>query len=66
MAPKLVEIYKVKGQWHDVVATAMNISNEMQVAVVRMWERNAFLAKENGETLHPQHFAEMFVDKNFR
>lgn len=44
----------------------MELPADTPKRIAEMWERNRELAKANGETLLPQHFAEMFVDRNLR
>jgi hypothetical protein len=65
MAPKLQSIYGGGGDWQDAIAAAMHMPAEMPEAVRDMWIRNLEIARANGVTLHPQEFAEMFVDENF-
>lgn len=64
MAPKLQTIYGGKGEWHEAVAAAVHMPADMPVAIRDMWDRNLEIARANGATLHPQMFAEMFVDEN--
>jgi hypothetical protein len=64
MAPKLHAIYGGNGEWHEAVAAAVHMPADMPVAIRDMWVRNLEIARTNGATLHPQMFAEMFVDEN--
>jgi hypothetical protein len=64
MTPKLQSTYKVSGSWHEVIASAIRIPADMPTAIQRMWAKNTEIARENGATLTPQQFAEMFVDEN--
>lgn len=65
MAPKLREVYKSKGVWYEIVAEVMEISDSVPAKIEGFWKKNSELAKQNGENLLPQDFAEMFVDHNF-
>lgn len=64
MAPKLHAIYGGEGEWHEAVAAAVHMTADMPVAIRDMWARNLEIARTNGVILHPQIFAEMFVDEN--
>lgn len=64
MAPKLQAIYGGNGEWHEAVAAAVHMPADMPVAIRDMWAKNLEIARANGVTLHPQMFAEMFVDEN--
>lgn len=64
MAPKLCAIYGGKGEWYEAVAAAVHMSADMPVAIRDTWARNVKIARANGVTLHPQMFAEIFVDEN--
>lgn len=64
MAPKLRAIYDRQGEWHEVVAAAVNLPPDLPEAIREMWERNQAIAKANDVTLTPQTFVEMFVDQN--
>jgi hypothetical protein len=65
MAPKLQSIYGGGGEWHEAIAAAMDMPQEMPAAIRDMWVRNLEIARTNGVMLPPQKFAEMFVDENF-
>lgn len=65
IAPKLQALYGGNGDWHEAVAAAVRMSAHMPAAIRDMWTRNVEIARINGVTLHPQNFAEMFVDENF-
>jgi hypothetical protein len=64
MAPRLHAIYGGNGEWHEAVAAAVHMPADMPIAIRDMWARNIEIARANGVTLHPQMFAEMFVDEN--
>lgn len=65
MAPKLLALYGGNGEWHEAIAAAIQMPSDMPAAIRDMWARNLEIARANGVTLHPQVFAEMFVDENF-
>lgn len=64
MTPKLQEIYGKSGDWHEVIASAVQLPPEMPEAIREMWQRNVEIAQANNVTLSPQDFAQMFVDEN--
>lgn len=64
MAPKLQAIYGGNGEWHEAVAAAVHMPADMPTTIRDMWVRNREIARGNDVDLHPQTFAEMFVDKN--
>jgi hypothetical protein len=64
MAPKLRAIYGGNGEWHEAVAAAIHMPSNMPAAIRHTWARNLEIARANGVVLHPQMFAEMFVDEN--
>ena len=64
MAPKLHAIYEGNGEWHEAIAAAAHMPADMPAAIRGMWATNLEIARTNGVTLHPQVFAEMFVDEN--
>lgn len=64
IAPKLHSLYGSSGEWHDAVAAAIHLPPEMPTAIRDVWARNLEIARANDVTLHPQTFAEMFVDEN--
>lgn len=64
MEAKLAEVYQRVGTWDQILAAVMELPENMPTLVRQMWERNQEIARDNGESLLPQHFAEMFVDVN--
>lgn len=64
MAPRFQAIYGGNGEWHEAVAAAVHLPADMPTIIRDTWTRNLEIARENGATLHPQAFAEMFVDEN--
>ena len=64
MAPKLRDVYHAQGNWDEIIESIMELPADMPEKIAELWERNQELAKANGETLLPQDFAEMFVDRN--
>ena len=65
VAPKLQTLYGGNGEWHEAVAASVQMPADIALAIRDMWIRNQKIARANGVTLHPQMFAEMFVDENF-
>jgi hypothetical protein len=64
MTPKLRSIYKVQGNWQQIIATVMQLPPNMPALIVNLWNKNKEITRRNGAMLSPQHFAEMFVDQN--
>ena len=64
MAPKLQALYGGHGEWQEAVATAVHMPADVPIAIREIWGKNLEIARVNGVTLHPQAFAEMFVDEN--
>lgn len=65
MAPKLRTIFGGNGEWHETIASAVHMPADMPVTIREMWTKNLEIARTSGVVLHPQAFAEMFVDQNF-
>ena len=65
MAPKLRSTYGVSGDWDEVIASVVGLSDGAPQAIQRMWKENSEVAKKGGVDLTPQQFSEMFVDANF-
>ena len=65
MAPKLRDIYKLSGEWREVIAQVMSFSPELDDELRRMWSTNQQLAGESNEELMAEDFARMIVDDNF-
>ncbi len=64
MTPKLESIYRVKGNWQQIVAAVMHMPPNMPALIEDLWIKNTEIARRNGVTLSPQQFTEMFVDQN--
>lgn len=64
MAPKLTETFGGNGTWQDALATTMQMPSNMPELVRDMWTKNLSIARDNGVELHPEQFAQMFVDNN--
>ena len=64
MTPQLQQIYRRQGSWHEVIAAEMDFPENMVQRIIELWEKNRSLAERNGESLEPEHFAQMFVDQN--
>lgn len=64
MTPKLQSVYEVTGSWVEIVATIMDLPENLPTQLQEMWVRNTEIAQRSGVVLTPQKFAEMFVDQN--
>jgi hypothetical protein len=66
MTPKLQSIYGIQGDWQQIISAVMELPPNMPTLIRDLWTKNTQIARQNGVTLAPQHFAEMFVDNNLR
>jgi hypothetical protein len=64
MTPKLQSLYRVEGDWQQVIASVMQLPPNVPALIKNLWIKNTEIARQNGVTLSPQQFAEMFVDQN--
>ena len=64
MTPKLQETFKRAGSWEDIVMAELRFEPEIRTAIRALWEKNQAIARQNGVSLSPQAFTEMFVAKN--
>jgi hypothetical protein len=64
MTPKLQSVYRVQGNWQQVIASAVKLPPNMPTLIKDLWNKNTEIARKGGTTLTPQQFAEMFVDQN--
>ena len=64
MAPNFQSVYKVNGEWHEIIEKVMELPPHMPELIRDMWNKNQEIALQNNTTLSPQTFAEMFVDQN--
>jgi hypothetical protein len=65
MTPKFIELYKIQGNWKQIVEKVMEFPENMTELIVSNWENNIEIAKNNNTILEPQKYAEMFVDENY-
>ena len=64
MQPHLVGIYGHNLPWNEIVDRVMDFPENMPETIREMWARNTAIAVRHDIILHPQQFAEMFVDQN--
>ena len=64
MASKLTETFGGNGTWQDALETTMQMPSNMPELVRDMWAKNISIANNNGVELHPEQFAQKFVDSN--
>jgi hypothetical protein len=64
MQPKLGQIYGFGGTWNEIIASALELPENMPTLIRDSWKKNQAIALANGVTLSAQQFAEMFVDQN--
>lgn len=65
MTPKLQEIYHYRGEWYEIVESAINLPQGIETEIFKLWEKNQLIALNIGEELSPERFAQIFVDQNF-
>ena len=65
MTPHLRKIYKMDGNWHQIIASVMEFPPDLPIALQELWTTNTEIARVNNVELSPQQFAEMVVDQNF-
>ncbi len=64
MTPKLQEVYSSGGTWEEIVVAQLHFPPNIGEAIQAMWYKNQDVAKQNGVTLAPMQFVEMFVANN--
>jgi hypothetical protein len=64
MTPKLQSLYGQDGDWQQIVSAVMELPPNMPALVTELWIKNTEIARQNGVSLTPMRFAEMFVDSN--
>jgi hypothetical protein len=64
MTPKLQATFSNAGTWEEIVASELQFSQDIRMAIVELWEKNQTIARTNGVTLNPMQFVEMFVANN--
>jgi hypothetical protein len=65
MAPKLSQVFGVKGSWFEMVAAQMEFPPDLPEKILKIWESGEAKAKAHGLSVDPEEFARQFVDKNF-
>jgi hypothetical protein len=64
MAPKLAKTLGGDGTWQGALATTMQMPSIMPELARDMWTENQEIARANEVELHPEQFAQMFVDSD--
>jgi hypothetical protein len=64
MTPKLQAVYKVQGDWPQIVSTVMQLPPNLPATLIDLWTKNTEIARQHKMTLAPLDFAKMFVDQN--
>lgn len=65
MEPKLVSIYKIRGNWLEIVSSQMEFPESFPKQILGFWNRYLDHAKSQGLSVDPNEFAMSFVDQNF-
>ncbi len=64
MTPKLQSIFGSSGTWEEIVIAQLHFPPGIRDSIRALWARNQAIAKDNGQTLSPVQFVEMFVAEN--
>ena len=64
MTPKFQEVFSSVGSWEEIVISQLQFSPDIRSAIQAMWVKNQEIAQQNGVTLAPMQFVEMFVSSN--
>ena len=64
MTSKLQETFKRSGNWEDIVMAELRFEPEVRSAIRDLWEKNQAVARQNGVSLTPLAFTEMFIANN--
>ncbi len=64
MTPKFQQTFSHSGSWEEIVMGQLHFGPEVRPAIKELWEKNQGIAKQNGATLTPIQFVEMFVANN--
>ncbi|WMW80074.1 hypothetical protein RF679_15680 [Undibacterium cyanobacteriorum] len=64
MTPRFQEAYACSGSWEEIVISQLQFPPNIRESVQSMWTKNQAIAKQNGVTLAPMQFVEMFVANN--
>ena len=62
--PMFQKTYSRPGTWQEIVMSELQFESNIVAAIQGMWARNQDIAKQNGVTLTPMEFVEMFVENN--
>jgi hypothetical protein len=64
MTPKFQEAFACSGSWEEMVIAKLQFPPNIRESIQAMWGKNQGIAKQNGVTLAPMQFVEMFVANN--
>lgn len=64
MTPKLHATFSTTGTWEEIVIERLHFPANVRDSISAMWSKNEEIAKQNGVTLVPMQFVEMFVADN--
>jgi hypothetical protein len=64
MTPKLRQTFGHAGTWDEIVMAQLGFEPTIRSAIRDLWEKNQEIARQNGVTLTPMQFTEMFVANN--
>lgn len=63
--PKLAEVYGGDGVWHEVVASQMEFTDDIENSIAHVWMAAQMKAQELGVEVDAADFTRQFVDKTF-
>jgi hypothetical protein len=64
MTPKLRQTFSHAGTWDEIVEAQLGFKPGVRDGIRDLWARNQEIARQNGVTLTPMEFTEMFVASN--
>lgn len=65
LTPKLQKTYGAEGEWHEIVASQMELPSDLPGKIKSIWEKNKLNLVAQGIKAEPEVFAQQFVDNNF-
>jgi hypothetical protein len=65
MEPHLAEVFRARGTWQEIVASATGVPESLPEKIKELWEKNLGIAMKQGAPVIPDEFAMAFVDQNF-
>ena len=64
ITPKLRQTFDHTGTWEEIIMDQLRFGPTIRSDIRNLWARNQEIARQNGLTLTPMQFTEMFVANN--